>query len=81
VKLVIDFGGLGTFRNEVLDLLYLGSVSSLEAWRIVEDKLGVAGKGEWTIDVVDSTLTKIWVNITEWTELVTSVVGSICYWE
>ena len=59
MKLVIDFGyGLGAFRNEVLDLLCLGFVSSLKARRIMEDKLGVAGKDEWTIDVVNSALMK-----------------------
>jgi len=59
MKLAMDFSGLGTFHNEVLDLLCLGFVSSLEARRVMEDKSGVAGKDEWTIDVVDSTLTKI----------------------
>ena len=59
MKLVIDFGGLGTSRNEVLDLLCLGFVSSLEAWRIMEDKFGVAGKDEWAIDVVDPALPKV----------------------
>jgi len=59
MKLATNFSGLGTFRNEVLDLVCLGFVSSLEAWRIMEDKLGVGGKDEWTIDVVDSPLTKV----------------------
>jgi len=59
MKLLIDFGGLGTFRNEVSDLVCLGFVPSLEAWRIMEDKFWVTGKDEWTIDVVDSALTKI----------------------
>jgi len=59
VKLVIDFSGFGTFRNEVLDLVCLGFISSLEAWRIMEDKFGVAGKDEWTIDIVASALMKI----------------------
>ena len=59
MKLVINFSGLGTFHNEVLDLVCLGFVSSLEAWRIMEDKFGVAGKDKWTIDIVDSALTKI----------------------
>ena len=58
MELVIDFGGLGAFRNEVLNLLCLGFVSTLKAWRIMEDKFGVAGKDEWTIDVVDSALTR-----------------------
>jgi len=59
VKLVIGFGGLGAFCNEVLDLLCLGFVSTLKAGRIMEDKLRVAGKDEWTINVVDSALKKI----------------------
>ena len=82
MKLVIDFGGLGTFRNEVLNLICLWFVSGLEAWRIMEDKFGVAGKDEWTIDIVDAALAKIWesrVQCTERTELITSAVGSICY--
>jgi len=59
MKLVIDFGGLGTFRNEVLDFVCLGFVSGLEAWRIMEDEFWVAGKDKWTIDIVDSALMKI----------------------
>ena len=58
MELVIDFGGLGAFRNEILNLLCLGFVSTLKAWRIMEDKFGVAGKDEWTIDVVDPALTR-----------------------
>ena len=81
MKLDIDFGGLGTFRNEVLDLLCLGFVSSLEAWRIVEDKLRVAGKDEWTIDVVDSTQRSENGELNSQSgQLVTSAVGSICHW-
>ena len=58
MKLIIYFYGLGAFRNEVFDF-DLVSVSSFKTRRIMEDKLGVAGTDEWTIDVVDSALTKI----------------------
>ena len=82
MELIVDFGGLGAFRNEVLDFLYLGFVSSLEAWRIVEDKFGVAGKDEWIINVVGAALMKIW----KWSSIrradrVTSAIGLICYEE
>ena len=60
MKLIIYFRGLGAFGDEVFDLVDLWFISSLEAWRIMEDKLGVAGKDEWTVDIVDSALMKIW---------------------
>ena len=85
MKLVIDFSGLGAFRNEVSNLLYLGFVSSLEAWRVVEDKLGVADEDKWAIDVVDSALTKVENGECKLNRradrIITSAVGSICYWE
>ena len=78
MKLVIDFSGLGAFRNEVLNLLYLGFVSGLEAWRIMEDEFGVAGKDEWTIDIVDSALTKIWESKVQFAER--DRVNYLCSW-
>ena len=74
MKLIIYFGGLGTVHNEVLDLLYLRFVSSLKAWRIMEDKLWLAGKGKWMVDVLGSTLKKMEIRVlnSKSRELITS---------
>ena len=59
MKAIIYFCGLGAFLNEVFDVFELSFISTLKARRIMEDQLGVAGKDEWTIDVMDSALTTI----------------------
>ena len=56
MQLVFDFGRLGTIRNEGSHLIQLCFVSSLNSWRIMEDELRVAGKGEGTGDVMDPAL-------------------------
>ena len=56
MKLIVWFGGLGTRLNEALYFLQLTLISSLKPWRVMEDKLQVALKKEWAIDIMDTTL-------------------------
>jgi len=56
MQLIIYFGGSGTLRNEGLDLLQLRFVSSLKPRGVMKDEIRVGGKGERTIDIVDSAL-------------------------
>jgi len=56
MELIIYFGGSGTLRNEGLDLLQLRFVSSLKPRGVMKDELRVGGKGERTIDIVNSAL-------------------------
>jgi len=56
MELIIYFGGSGTLRDEGLDLLQLCFVSSLKTRRVMKDELWVGGKGERTIDIVNSAL-------------------------
>jgi len=56
MELIIYFGGSGTLRDEGLDLLQLCFVSSLKPRRVMKDELWVGGKGERTIDIVNSAL-------------------------
>ena len=56
MELIIYFGGPGTLRNEGLDLLELCFVSSLKPRRVMKDELRVGGKGERTVDIVNSAL-------------------------
>jgi len=56
MELIVYFGGPGTPLNEGLDLLQLRFVSSLKPRRVMEDELRVGGKGERTIDIVNSAL-------------------------
>jgi len=46
MELIMYFGGLGTLRNEGFYLINLCFTSSLKTWRIVENELRVAHKGE-----------------------------------
>ena len=57
MELIVYFGGPGTLRNEGLDLLELCFVSGLKPRRVMKDEFRVGGKGERTIDIVNSTLT------------------------
>lgn len=51
-----------TFCNEVLYLLILVLVASLETRRVMEDKFLVALKDHLIIDIMDSTLWKVrWI--------------------
>jgi len=56
MELIVDFGRFGTLLNENLDLLHLRFISSLKPGRVMKDELWVGGKGEWTIDIVNSAL-------------------------
>jgi len=56
MELIVYFSGSGTLCNEGLDLLQLCFVSSLKPRRVMKDELRVGGKGERTIDIVDSAL-------------------------
>jgi len=56
MELIVYFGSSGTLLNEDLDLLQLRFVSSLKPGRVMKDELRVGGKGEWTIDIVNSAL-------------------------
>ena len=56
MKLIVWFRGLGTRLNEILYFLQLALISSLKPWRVMEDKLRVALKEEWAIDIMDTTL-------------------------
>ena len=56
MKLIVWFGGLGMGLNESLYFLQLTIISSLKPWRVMEDKLRVALKEEWAIDIMDTTL-------------------------
>ena len=56
MKLIIRFGGLGMHLNETLYFLQLNLISSLKPWRVMKDKLRVALKEEWAIDIMDTTL-------------------------
>jgi len=56
MELIIYFGGSGTLRDEGLDLLQLRFVPSLKPRRVMKDELRVGGKGERTIDIVNSAL-------------------------
>ena len=56
MKLIVWFRGLGTRLNETLYFLQLTLISSLKPWRVMEDKLRVALKEEWAIDIMDTTL-------------------------
>jgi len=56
MQLIIYFGGSSTLRNEGLDLLQLRFVSSLKPRRVMKDEIRVGGKGERTIDIVNSAL-------------------------
>jgi len=46
MELIMYFGQVGTFHNEGFDLLNLCGASGLKTWRIVENELQVALKGE-----------------------------------
>jgi len=46
MELIMYFGGLRTLRNEGFYLLDLCFTSGLKTWRIVENELRVALKGE-----------------------------------
>ena len=56
MELIVYFGGPGTLPNEGLDLLQLRFVSSFKPRRVMKDELRVVGKGERTIDIVNSAL-------------------------
>jgi hypothetical protein len=56
MKLIIYFGGLCMLLNECVDFLQLTLVSSFKSGRVVEDKLQIALRGEWAIDIVDAAL-------------------------
>ena len=56
MELIIYFGGSGTLRDEGLDLLQLRFVSSLKPRRVMKDEIRVGGKGERTIDIMNSAL-------------------------
>ena len=56
MKLIVWFGGPGTGLNESLYFLQLTLISSLKPCRVMEDKLRVALKEEWAIDIMDTTL-------------------------
>ena len=78
MELIIYFCGLRTFFNERLDFLQLAFIPSLEPRRIMENELWVAGKGEWTIDVVDPALITTRLNSHSASEnaVITPEVGS-----
>ena len=56
MKLIVWFGRLGMRHNETLYFLQLHLISSLKPWRVMKDKLQVALKEEWTINIMDTTL-------------------------
>ena len=56
MKLIVWFSGLGALFNERLNLLQLTVVSGLKPWRVMEDELWVALKGEGAINIMDATL-------------------------
>ena len=58
MKLIVWFGGLSMRLNETLYFLQLTLISSLKPWRVMKDKLRVAIKEEWAIDIMDTTLIK-----------------------
>jgi hypothetical protein len=78
MQLIVYFGGLCTFLNECLDFLQLILASSLKSGRVMEDKLRVALKGEWVIDIVDTALDQGEDEIVEINERkpITAEVGS-----
>ena len=56
MKLIIWFSGLCALLNERLNFLQLTLVSGLKPWRVMEDELRVALKGEGAINVMDAAL-------------------------
>ena len=56
MKLIVWFGRLGMVLNESLYFLQLTLISSLKPRRVMEYELRVALKGEWAIDIMDTTL-------------------------
>jgi len=56
MKLIIWFSGPCTLLNERLNFLQLTLVSGLKPWRVMEDELRVALKGEGAINVMDAAL-------------------------
>ena len=56
MKLIVWFGGLCMGLNEGLYFLQLTLIASLKPWRVMEDKLRIALKEEWAIDIMDTTL-------------------------
>jgi hypothetical protein len=56
MKLIIWFSGLCAHLNECLNFLQLTVVSGLKPWRIMEDELRVALKGEGAKNILDAAL-------------------------
>ena len=56
MKLIIWFSGLCALLHEHLNFLQLILVSGLKPWRVMEDELRVALKGEGAINIVDAAL-------------------------
>ena len=56
MKLIIWFSGFCALLNEHLNFLQLTLVSGLKPWRVMEDELWVALKGEGAINIMDATL-------------------------
>jgi len=56
VKLILWFSGLCALLNECLNFLQLTVVSGLKPWRVVEDELRVAFKGEGAINIMNAAL-------------------------
>jgi hypothetical protein len=56
VKLILWLSGLCALLNERLNFLQLTVVSGLKPWRVVEDELRVALKGEGAINIMDAAL-------------------------
>ena len=78
MKLIVYFSAFCAVLNECLDFLQLNFASSLKSGRVVEDKLWVALKGEWVIDLMDTMLDEDEDEIVEISERkpITSEVGS-----
>jgi hypothetical protein len=78
MKLIVYISRLCTFLNECLDFLQLILASSLKSGRVMEDKLWVAPKGEWVIDIMDTALDQDEDEIIEFSECkpITVEVGS-----
>ena len=53
---MIWFSGLGVRLNETLYFLQLNLISSLKPWKVMKDKLRVALKEEWAINIMDTML-------------------------
>ena len=56
MKLIIWFSGFCALLNERLNFLQLTLVSGLKTWRVMEDELWVALKGEGAINIMDAAL-------------------------